>query len=108
RDADQQGLNGWNNALVNGTLTRTQVAKNFETSIEYMPTLIDRLYQRYLFRRADVGGASYWTSQLLNVPAFTLEDLIGNLTGSAEHCGTPTGINKSTCVQLLYNAILGR
>ena len=66
-------------------ISRTQVARNFQTSAEYANALVDGFYQRFLFRQADPGGKEGWSSAVLNTPGFTLEVLIGNLTGSDEY-----------------------
>ena|GEM_PF-2414997 len=107
RDADAQGLKSWNTSLSSGT-TRTQVARIFESTAEYVPELIDGVYQRYLLRRADGSGISYWASQLINVPGFTPEDLIGNVLGSYEYFGTRASLDNGTFVKMIYYDLLGR
>ena len=70
RNPDAAGLNGWVNALLNGTLCGADVANGFIFSREFIArntsneTFLTILYRAFFDREPDDGGFTGWISQL--------------------------------------------
>jgi cyclophilin family peptidyl-prolyl cis-trans isomerase len=64
RQADPGGLSGWVN-LLNQGVNRTQVALDFESSIENRTLEVEGLYAQVLDRAADAGGLQSWVNFLV-------------------------------------------
>jgi hypothetical protein len=62
RAPDTNGLNGWLNALANGT-TPSQVALAFSTGQERETIVITQDYLSFLQRVPEAGAVSYWLGQ---------------------------------------------
>ncbi|MCL6503042.1 MAG: DUF4214 domain-containing protein [Pirellulales bacterium] len=73
----------WTDRLVNGTLSRAQVARGFLNSVEYLTGVVSGLYQQLLNRDADASGLTFWLSQLQ--AGATPEQVIVGMASSAEY-----------------------
>ena len=70
REPDQAGLNGWVNALIDGTLFGADVANGFIFSQEFInrntsnEEYVTILYRAFFDREPDTGGYNGWLNQL--------------------------------------------
>ena len=88
REPDEGGLNGWIQALLDGTQTGSSVALGFGLSQEFVnrgtsnDVFLDILYKAFFDRVADTGGKAAWTSHL--VGGATRAQVIAGFTGAQE------------------------
>ena len=83
RPVDGTGLNYWQQQLDSGT-NRTAVVAGILASSEYENRELTQLYQTYLGRNPDAGGAANWrrTVERLALPG---EQVEADIAGSPEH-----------------------
>ena len=88
RSADQGGLQGWSEALANGTAQPSQIIEGFVNSPEFLAKglnkegQVETLYQAMLGRSADAEGLAGWVQALDS--GMRLEDIINGFANSAE------------------------
>ncbi len=88
REPDSTGLQGWSNALANGSATASQIINGFVTSEEYLnKNLSNResiriLYNAMLGREPDEGGWNGWSDLLAQ--GYPLGYVINGFCGSDE------------------------
>ena len=88
RSADQGGLQGWSEALANGTAQPSQIIEGFVNSPEFLAKglnkegQVETLYQAMLGRSADAEGLAGWVQALDS--GMRLEDIIRGFAGSEE------------------------
>ncbi len=95
---------GWVNALDNG-VTPATVVLGIEGSTEYLNDQVTAMYNHYLGRNPDAGGAQFWTSFLQ--AGGTLEEVAAQLTASSEFFVMGDGTNPNFITNL-YVDVLGR
>lgn len=81
RDAGSSEVTGWVAALDRGA-TRTQVSLGFLLSTEYLTTVVDGYYQRFL-RRSIEPGQGTWVAAIQN--GARDEQIIGGIVASDEY-----------------------
>ncbi len=91
--------------LGNGTLTRPLVTSSLMDTDEYRGLDVDRTFVKYLRRKADSGGRTYWINSIRNGKA--LWRFRAQLFGSNEYF-TKAGGSNADYVQQAYNDVLGR
>jgi len=88
RDPDASGLNGWTNALLNGTLTGSDVATSFIFSDEFInryttnEDFVTILYRAFFNREPDSAGYSGWLNALYD--GTSRSDVLNGFTSSQE------------------------
>jgi len=82
REVDDAGLSTWGRALVNGSMSRTQVAYSVLQSGEYAQRVVGKSYALVLGRWPDAPGWSYWSGAYLR--AHSAAGLNASLAISAE------------------------
>ncbi len=95
---------GWVTDLDNGT-SPVSVVLGIEGSTEYLNDQVTAMYQLYLKRQPDTGGAQYWVSLLQ--AGGTFEEVAEGLTSSLEYFGLQGGTNQGF-VTGLYLEVLNR
>jgi autotransporter-associated beta strand protein len=106
REPDLPGLLGWQNALDQGLLTRTQFVFALESSTEYRSDVVDALYVHYLHRHADPGGLSGYVNAMAH--GFTDEQVAASLAGSDEYFINRGGSTVDGFITVLYLDALNR
>ena len=105
RAPDPNGLAFWSEQLIQGLMTRTEVATGIEGSQEYLSVQVQQIYGEYLHRNAEPGAVTTWTTFLRS--GGTVEQLSALVVGSNEyfqaHGGTAAGF-----LAALYQDALGR
>jgi hypothetical protein len=81
RQADRQGLVGFEQTLANGT-SRTQVASLIFSSPEYLTDLVQSGYQSALGRKADASGLNFFVNEAQHGASDQL--VVAQLLGSGE------------------------
>ncbi|HVX12981.1 MAG TPA: DUF4214 domain-containing protein [Pirellulales bacterium] len=108
RQAESQGLDFWVGLLDAGQ-TRGQVAFDIVQlafSEEFQRDTVTALYEQYLDRAPDPGGAAYWTMYLYN--GGTIESMAQALVSSPEYWQTRGGGTNAGFLETLFNDALGR
>ena len=88
READEGGLTGWSDALLQKTAAAANIIDGFVKSDEFtnrnLPDSdkVDILYKSMLNREADAGGKAGWVDALSQ--GYTLQNIINGFCGSAE------------------------
>ncbi len=88
RDPDQSGLDGWVNALSDGSLSGSDVASSFILSNEFInryttnEDFVTILYWAFFNREPDSGGYSGWLNTLYD--GTNRSDVLDGFTGSQE------------------------
>jgi hypothetical protein len=106
RQADANGIATFVGMLNAGTASRTDVAMDILTSVEYRGDLIASWYQELLNRPVDPQGLAL--NQSLFASGATDEQLIAGLMGSAEYYANRGGSTPQGFVTALYGDLLGR
>ena len=83
---------GWVNLLDNGA-SPASVVLEIEGSVEYLNDQVTAIYQHYLQRQPDSGGAQYWVSFLQT--GGTFEGVAEGLTSSQEYFVLQGGTNRN-------------
>jgi len=91
--------------LLNAGASPGSVVSGIEGSTEYLTDVVTGLYQRYLHRAPDPGGAQSWVSVLLG--GATIEQVTADIVGSAEYFALHGSSNQSF-VDALYQDMLTR
>ncbi len=91
--------------LANGTKTRAQVVSSLMDSAEYRGLDVDRVFTKYLRRKVDPAGRTYWTNSLGS--GKPLVKFRAQLFGSNEYF-TKNGGTNASFVQAAYADVLGR
>ncbi len=95
---------GWVNLLDNGA-SPASVVLEIEGSVEYLNDQVTAIYQHYLQRQPDSGGAQYWVSFLQT--GGTFEGVAEGLTSSQEYFVLQGGTNQGF-ITGLYVDVLNR
>lgn len=125
READAGGKSGWVNKLDTGSMTRSQIAKNFVESAEFnnicsnygivcgtydasivpLEKFVNRFYSLCLERNSDQSGIYYWVNCLKN------KTISGAKIAEQFFCGAEF-VNKNVAdekyIEILYNVLMGR
>ncbi|MFN8018155.1 MAG: DUF4214 domain-containing protein [Acidimicrobiales bacterium] len=91
--------------LTNGTLTRAELVSSLMGTDEYRGLDVDRTFVKYLRRKADSGGRSYWIGSIRNGKA--LWRFRAQLFGSNEYFTKAGGTNADYVTQA-YTDVLNR
>ena len=116
----------WVNQLNAGTITATQIANILDTTNLYhfgttgpltlsaaVNGSVDRAYEKYLGRDANLGELNYWASVYAANPNYRTEDLIATILGSGEYfaknttAGQPLSSQDQQFANALYTSVLG-
>jgi uncharacterized repeat protein (TIGR02543 family) len=104
RAPDAGDLAFWDVQLAGG-VSRSAVAYDIVTSVEYRNHLVTSCYETFLGRAAESGGLSYWVAQL-NGEASD-QWVVAGFLGSSEFY-TDSGSTPAGFVTALYEKLLGR
>lgn len=105
RFATPATISSTSTALTNGTTTRAAVVAGLMDSDEYRGHDVDRIFTKYLRRKADPGGLTYWKSSIQNGKA--LWRFRAQLFGSNEYF-TKAGGTNAQYLDKVYFDVLGR
>ena len=127
RTPDEGGLNGWLDAMTNGT-SRAQVVTGFSESGEFRANTsfeasaytqaldgraesgfyddVYRLYQATLDRAPDAAGLEGWSDQLADGRGYT--DVAAGFTNSGEFRATYGNLDDGAFINQLYRNVLDR
>ena len=95
RDADDDGLQGWSDALKNKTAAASQIINGFVSSAEFTNRKlsagesVDILYNTMMDRPADADGKAGWVDALSM--GYNLQHIIAGFCGSDEFAGICEG-----------------
>jgi hypothetical protein len=106
RAPDSGGLNYWTGVLNNGSMTRLQVATQFNQQSEYYTDLVNYYYQRYLDRSVDSAALAFWVPQLL-LGGKSNEFVQAGILGSTEYL-QKTGNSNQLFLNYLWRDLLNR
>jgi uncharacterized protein GlcG (DUF336 family) len=106
RNPDPFGLNAFVTLLNQGQISRSQVAQDIQTSIEYQTDQIEAFYSRYLHRSVDSAGLTYWL--LFLDQGNSPEQLQSQILGSGEYFATRGGSTNSGFLSAVYQDLFGR
>jgi hypothetical protein len=105
RAPDAGGLAVWS-SLLNGGLSRAQLALYIEQSSEYLAGEVNSAFERYLRRSADPAGLSMFVAMLGQ--GVTLEELDVAILSSEEYFETQGAGTNSGFLNALFQDSLGR
>jgi hypothetical protein len=92
-------------ALGNGGTTRAKIVADLMDSDEYRHLDVERVFTRYLDRKVDPGGLTYWTNSIRN--GKPLWRFRAQLFGSNEYF-TKAGGTNAAYLDAVYKDVLGR
>src|SRR5262249_36091180 len=105
RQPDAGGLANWV-ALLNQGMSRAQVARAIEQSLEARTDQVEVLYQQFLHRSADPSGLNTFVTFL--GAGGTMQELETILTSSPEYFQVRGGSTNNGCLTALYQDALSR
>jgi uncharacterized protein (TIGR03118 family) len=105
RQADPAGLAFWTGQIEQG-MTRTQVAADIESSMEFQSVTVQKAYQHFLHRAAEPAGLTFWTNFLQQ--GHTVEQMEAGLVGSGEYFQTRGGGTNNGFLNALYQDAFSR
>lgn len=105
RAPDAAGLAAWS-SMLNGAVSRAQVALYIEQSGEYLADQVNSAFERYLGRPADPAALSAFVAMLGQ--GATLEQLDVAILSSQEYFETQGGGTNSGFLNALFQDTLGR
>jgi uncharacterized repeat protein (TIGR01451 family) len=106
RAPDQAGLQFWVNLLNTNQLTRTDVAFQFEQSMEYRLRMLNQQYQQFLGRALDPTGQDTWLNFLSG--GGTFEQVEERVLASPEYFQSRGGGTVNGYVSAVYRDVLHR
>ncbi|HWB13080.1 MAG TPA: DUF4214 domain-containing protein [Pirellulales bacterium] len=105
REPDAAGLAAWS-TMLDGGVSRTQVALYIEGSGEYLSDEVDSAFERYLRRPADAGALPAFVAMLGQ--GTTFQDLDVAILSSQEYFQTQGGGTNDGFLGALFQDALGR
>lgn len=115
RPADFEGYNYWLNGLNTNALTVEDMYMHFAASQEYLSNyagmtntqIITEVYQNLFDRDPELGGLTYWTTQM-NAGWVTIDNVVMAVLGGASNVGEPDldTINNKVTAAAAFTAAL--
>jgi hypothetical protein len=111
REVEPGGFQAWT-AQLDAGMSRTQVVRMIENSLEYQVKFINGIFLQYLNRPVDQAGLAMGLSILAGAPTLGLGGVVNQLReiilGSPEYFQTRANLTNAGFAQVLYHDVLNR